>query len=186
MSSEQKVDLITASGRAFTLIQASSGRADEVGRLLTEAAEWMQRKGISQWKPEQFTEDEVRSYFTNRTVFIALDRDIPAGMFTLQPSDPGYWKAMDDPSYYYLHRLTVSLAYRRFGLGQTLLSFAVDKAIRDGKKGLRLDCRQNNEALNLYYQKQGFAFKGISEQKDHFANLYECLAPAVSEARSDQ
>ncbi|GGA25210.1 GNAT family N-acetyltransferase [Paenibacillus physcomitrellae] len=181
MSSKQKFDLITASARFFTLVQASSDSVDNVRKLLIEAAEWMQEKGINQWRPEQFTEDEVRSYFSRRIVYIAFDGEKPAGMFTLQSSDPGYWKSMDDPNYYYLHRLTVSVPYRHCGLGQSFLDWTMDKTVKDGKKGLRLDCRRNNEVLNLYYQNQGFAYMGISEQQDHFANLYERPVPVTTE-----
>ncbi|WP_138493505.1 GNAT family N-acetyltransferase [Paenibacillus pinistramenti] len=173
MSAIEHVELTTASGQSFQLAEAVPAEAEVVRQLLVEAAEWMQRSGIDQWKPEFFSLQAVQAYFNHRRIFVAYDRGTPAGMFTLQNSDPGYWKENDDPDYYYLHRLTVSVPYRSCGLGKAMLEWAVEKAGRDRKKGLRLDCRRISGKLNSFYQNQGFRFKGISEQADHLANLYE-------------
>jgi GNAT superfamily N-acetyltransferase len=165
--------ILYASGHSFQLVQAGAGDVELIRQMLVEAAEWMQGEGIEQWKPEQFTVDEIMTYFEYRMIFLALDGEKPAGMFTLQDTDPSYWKTNDDPNYYYLHRLTVSLPYRRFGLGTAFLDWASNKASSEGKKGLRLDCRRSNLKLNRFYQKQGFKFMGVTEKQEQFFNLYE-------------
>lgn len=161
--------------QSIKVIRAEINLIADILRLLHEAAEWMVSKGINQWNPEQFTkEDDIVEYFTDRQVYIALDGDVVAGMFTLQFSDPQYWGIRNDDSYAYLHRLAVSGAYRGAGLGQHLLNQAVIIAKELGCTGLRFDTVAHNIKLNRYYQSMGFHYMGTNDMGNgRLVNLYE-------------
>lgn len=165
--------LVSAKGNRFQIRAAELADAETIYSMLTEAARWMENSGIKQWTERQFSLAEVQGYFSNRTPYIAFDGEVPAGMFTLQSSDPDYWKKRNDQQYYYLHRLVVRGPYRSTGLGTALLNWAVRKSAADHKRGLRLDCRASNDKLNSYYQGQGFQFQGVTEKELTLFHLYE-------------
>lgn len=156
------------------IIRAELSRVGDVLKLLREAAEWMETNGIKQWSPGQFNEKDIAGYFTDRHVYIAMDGDVVAGMFTLQFSDPQYWGRKNDNSYAYLHRLVVASSYRGGGLGQYMLNQALDIAKELGCKGLRFDTVAHNIKLNRFYQSLGFHYMGTNDMGNgRLVNLYE-------------
>ncbi|MBY9082080.1 GNAT family N-acetyltransferase [Paenibacillus sp. HN-1] len=143
-------------------------------KLLRDAAGWMQTTGLTQWNPDQFTDGEVRRYFTEREVYMAFKDDIPAAVFTLQFGDPQYWGGRNDDRYAYLHRLAVALPFRGSGIGGELLKYAAVNAKACGHQGLRLDTIEYNVKLNRYYQTQGFRYMGTNDAGGgRLVNLYE-------------
>ncbi|MDT3424709.1 RimJ/RimL family protein N-acetyltransferase [Paenibacillus forsythiae] len=159
---------------SLNVIRADSGMTGEVLRLLREAAQWMRDNGLTQWRPEQFEEEEIRNYFKEREVYIAMHGDTAAGMFTLQSGDPQYWGRRNNESFAYLHRLAVAMPFRGAGLGGKLLKFAAETATASGRRGLRLDTIADNVKLNRYYQSQGFRYMGTNDVGGgRLVNLYE-------------
>lgn len=162
----------TEQGR-FELRRAEAGDAGEMLALLTEAAEVMEQQGRKQWSPSLFSLDLMEQYLAEREVFILWHEDKAAGMFTLQYGDPDYWGKRDDPSYGYLHRLTVRFAYRGLELGNQMISFAESYLVSKGKRGFRLDCVSHLPTLNRFYQRQGFQFVAEQDMGGRIVNLYE-------------
>lgn len=162
----------TEQGR-FELRRAEAVHAGEMLALLKEAAEVMEQQGRKQWSPSLFSLDLMTQYLEEREVFILWHEDKAAGMFTLQYGDPDYWGKRDDPSYGYLHRLTVRFAYRGLGLGNKMISFAESYLVSKGKRGFRLDCVSHLPTLNRFYQRQGFQFVAEQDMGGRIVNLYE-------------
>lgn len=176
---ETTVKVFETTAGAFAVVQADRERSGEICRLLRQAAGWMEEKGIKQWTPGQFKEEEIRAYFDDRLVYAALAPGGElAGLFTLQFGDLQYWGKRNDPRYAYLHRLTVAQPYKGIGLGGMLLSFAREQAKRLGGAGLRLDTVSGNVPLNRFYQSLGFRFMGINDAGGgRLVNLYEWTDP---------
>ncbi|MHA6528985.1 GNAT family N-acetyltransferase [Paenibacillus sp. BAC0078] len=171
---EQKLQPSSASRSSFTIIRANVERTGDVLKLLREAAGWMEGKGIRQWTPGQFNEHDIAAYFTDREVYLALDGETVAGMFTLQFSDPQYWGDRNDETCAYLHRLAVAKAFRGGGLGRQLIDYALNKARGLGNRALRLDTVAHNVKLNRYYQSLGFCYMGTRDVgAGRLVNLYE-------------
>lgn len=175
MNMERLIPLPGPLGQNFKIREAGLPDALLIRDMLIEAAEWMVSNGISQWRPEQFTADEVASYFSSRRLFIAFQAEEAAGLFTLQTSDPSYWGELNVEGYYYLHRLTVRPAFRSLGLGGAMLEYARQVSIRDNMKGLRLDCRALNDKLTAYYEASGFQKVGGMIKEDVPYNLYQSV-----------
>lgn len=163
---------------SLRITRADHQDAEQVTSLLVNAAEWMESKGIEQWKTEMFTPELIHSYFDEREVFILYVNEQPAAMFTLQAGDLDYWQELNDEEYFYLHRLTVHQDFRSAGLGAILLDWATEYTQTAGKKGLRLDCTTHLVTLNRFYQSHDFRYMGTHHVKGRLANLYEKLAPA--------
>ncbi|OWA37377.1 hypothetical protein B9G55_04760 [Saccharibacillus sp. O16] len=145
--------------------------------MMREAAVVMVEKGIEQWKPEMFTVETVQTYFDTRQIFMLMVADHPAGLFTLQESDPAYWAERNDDRYLYLHRLTVRPVYRGRDYGGLMLRFAEEEAMRRGKRGLRLDCVAHLPSLNRFYVRSGFELVAKQDLKreigGRYVHLYE-------------
>jgi RimJ/RimL family protein N-acetyltransferase len=157
--------------------RADVGRTGDILQLLKAAAQWMVDNGIRQWSPDQFTEEDIAGYFTDREVYLALDGETAAGLFTLQFSDPQYWGSKNDDSFAYLHRLTVGAGYRGSGLGEYMIKHAVSQAKELGCAGLRLDTVAHNIRLNRYYQSLGFHYQGTNDSGNgRLVNLYQYYA----------
>lgn len=167
------VAIFSTSQGSFDLRRGGAEHAEEMLRLLIEAAQVMEQQGREQWKPSLFTLDLMNQYLTEREVFILWHEGKAAGMFTLQYGDPAYWGERDDPRYGYLHRLTVRSSYRGLGLGEKMLSFTEDYLLSKGAKGFRLDCVSHLPTLNHYYQRQGFQFVAEQNMGGRSVNLYE-------------
>ncbi|MNN45375.1 Acetyltransferase (GNAT) family protein [compost metagenome] len=141
--------------------------------MLIEAATWMATLSFQQWNPEQFTVEEVQSYFDGRDIYILSNNHEAIGMCTLQDDDPGYWGDLNESGYSYLHRLTVRNSYRRKQLSKEMIYWAARRSKEQQRKGLRLDTAAQNDKLNSLYQKLGFEPKGKGLKGDRHYVLYE-------------
>ncbi len=59
-----------------------------------------------------------------------------------------------------LHLLAVCPAYRGKSLGITILEKAIDIAVRNGKKALRLDALKTNLPARRMFERAGFSYRG--------------------------
>jgi len=60
-----------------------------------------------------------------------------------------------------VHNLAVDPAYRRQGIGKTLLYAAIDEARRQRVSRVTLEVRKSNEAAQRLYQSLGFIAQGV-------------------------
>ena len=157
----------------FEITLAHAVHKEAMLHILTETAEQMLKDGLNQWVPSLFTLELMDEYLNEREVFLLQYEGKPAGMFTLQDSDPSYWGERNDNHFGYLHRLAVLPAYRGLALGTAMIRFG-EKRIKDqGKLGLRLDCVSHLESLNRFYSRQGYQFVAKQNMGTRDVHLYE-------------
>ncbi|MDQ0087710.1 ribosomal protein S18 acetylase RimI-like enzyme [Paenibacillus anaericanus] len=170
----KRLDTMITSTGSFEICLAEPKDSEIIRQMLINAALWMNSIGVPQWNPDQFTEEEVASYFATRELYLLFSGDEPVGFFTLQDRDPDYWGSLHVEGYSYLHRLTVNSNFRGQGLGNEMIHWAVKRSRELNRLGLRLDCWAKNEKVNLMYQALGFKFLGIGQNKyGRQVNLYE-------------
>ncbi|CAM3564021.1 MULTISPECIES: GNAT family N-acetyltransferase [Paenibacillus] len=173
--SNKALKMYTTAKGSFQLGTAAQEDAGEMLSMLREAAELMVKQGLGQWTPSLFTMELMQQYLEEREVFLLRHEGEAAGMFTLQYGDPSYWGERDDPSFGYLHRLTVRPQFRGLSLGAGMLSFAEEKLRAEGRAGFRLDCVSHLPGLNNFYVGQGFQFVAEQDMGGRIVNLYEKL-----------
>lgn len=89
----------------------------------------------------------------NETVgFICINRDEPKEYKDLK------WSSAEDALV--IHRMGVSLDYRRGGIGVELVQFADELATRSGVKYLKTDTYSLNTKAQRLFEKCGYAFIG--------------------------
>jgi len=140
---------------AVTLAVAAPDQADDVLRVLDEAARWLRERGIEQW-PARFerswVEDAIRR---GETWLAAVDGRVVATV-TLDWTD-AVWAGIPANAAY-LHRMAVRR--RSAGLGAVILGWTAGFARQHGREALRLDCVASNRRLRAYYEAAGFVFRG--------------------------
>ena len=139
--------------------RARAEDADGVHGLLHDAAVWLTKRGIDQWKPGDLPRSVVANAIARGEVYVVRAAEALAATLELARSDPGTW-GPDAGDALYVHRLCVARSHAATGLGQRLLDWAGATARERGLRLLRLDCVASNEALRRYYARAGFVERG--------------------------
>ncbi|MFC4601232.1 GNAT family N-acetyltransferase [Cohnella hongkongensis] len=140
----------------------------EIMRLLVNTAEWLLRKGSTQWNSLLRGEDShntPESVHRGEVYIFRNDRDI-TGMVILQ-EEPNAWDRhlwgdkANDGSAVYLHRLAVNRKYAGRGIGKEIMLWA-ETAVREQlhRRLIRLDCLAAISALNEFYRKLDYEYVG--------------------------
>jgi len=89
-------------------------------------------------------------------------------------SDELVWGELDSEDYAYVHRLAIKPDLHGQRLGLNILRQAEIIARTMGKKGIRLDCMQENLALKKFYENSaGYTQVGSAKPFGRTARLYE-------------
>jgi ribosomal protein S18 acetylase RimI-like enzyme len=106
-------------------------------------------------------------------------RDVPGlarrkaiEIFALQWSDRETWGNVPDDAGY-VHGLAIRRDFAGMGLGLEMLRRAEHMVYRVKRECLRLDCVADSEALNEYYRRAGFGYRGRAVVRGLAVSLYE-------------
>ncbi len=158
-------------GGEVILARATAADAATLVALYDEAGTWLMARGLRQWQPGWYTTAmALDSLRTGHEVYLVRRAGEPVGKLTLQWDDTEMWGERP-PDAGYVHGLCVSRAVAGLGLGAALLNWAGERVAARGRRWLRLDCMAANPALRAYYERQGFVYRG--ETEDGWAALYE-------------
>ena len=92
-------------------------------------------------------------------MYLAVLDGQPVGTFALQWSDRETWGDVPDDAGY-VHGLAIRRDFAGTGLGREMLRRAEQMVSLAERTYLRLDCVADNEALNEYYRRAGFVYRG--------------------------
>jgi GNAT superfamily N-acetyltransferase len=141
-----------------TIRPAEAEDIDAVLDVLSEAARWVKSLGIDQW-PERFPRRLVRDALDRAEVFVANGGGDVVGTLMLQWRDPLFWGDRDDAGF--VHRLAIRRSHA--GVGRSLLEWAEQRAVEQGRAFLCVDCMTENLSLRRYYESLGFVEVGEIE-----------------------
>ena len=140
--------------------------------ILSEAAAWLQEKGIDQWPspPNEFWQRRVAAAVERGEIFTV---GIVKNRFAIVriTSSNRHWP--DDGLALYVGMLALRSDMHGQGLGVYILTWASLKALREGKRFLRLDCLASNARLRRYYEEQDFVYRGQLTSDEYVGALYE-------------
>ena len=135
--------------------------------LLEETAEWLESRGIQQWRAGNFR--AAAGYYAEsirrQEVYLAFVGEELVGTLRVLLEDPIVWpdELMDDGIY--LYSLAVRRTWSGKSLGGQMLRWAFTHAANAGKKFVRLDCVASNPFLAEYYVRAGFEERGEIEAR---------------------
>lgn len=143
----------------YTFRLASKDDIDSVFHLYETRVQWMEHKGLRQWNTTNYLSVYSQHYFQkqleeeNLYVFERISSGKIIGAVVLLQSDER-WDECEKDKAYYIHNL-VTDSFEK-GIGMLILNKIEKLAIRDGKRYLRLDCADDSEFLNSYYENMGY------------------------------
>jgi len=136
--------------------------------ILDEAANWLDRRNISQW-PAQFSgvrdwrSERIAGHIEAGHTWLVRTNGEAIATFTLDDdADPDYaggWPDGPDTALY-IFRMAVRRASAGQQVGTHILNWASARAADAGKRWLRLDCHRRNVALQQYYERHAFVRVG--------------------------
>ena len=161
------------------VLPAKIENLSEVKKLLHETAEWLNRKGSTQWAGLLKGEDvhNIEEAINRKEVYLVYRSGQLVGTFALWDKqthwDQDFWGEDLTVDFYYLHRLALSANEHGRGSGSLLLEKAKEIADLNQKSGLRLDCVASNDYLNRFYKKNGFKLVGTVDQYNNGEDLQD-------------
>lgn len=129
----------------------------------------------ARWAYGKHPNDEsLRSYIDRGEMFLLTDGADVAGLTALTMCQGEDYKSipwqieLKSDQVATIHLLAVCPAYRGNSLGLKILKEAMDIAVKNGKKALRLDTLKSNLPAQHMYDRAGFSYRG--EQRMYAEN----------------
>lgn len=161
---------------AFHIRNAADTDIEDLIRLRTEAERWLAENGINQWVPMHQSQSRaiLRNAVSQGGAFVVTDDagGPVVGTVTLGGPDRDWWTQDEiENSAVYIYKMIVAREYAGQGIGSAMLDWASTQAQRAGTDWVRLDCRRDNTALHVYYQRQGFELIRIMQEPLRITDL---------------
>lgn len=135
-------------------------RADEVARifdLYRARVAWMNEAGIHQWNDTDYLNAYPLGYYEEmqkqKLLFVLAGGDRILGAVVLLPQDERWEGSAEKPAWY-VHNLVTAVDAP--GAGKTMLREAERLTRTHGMQAMRLDCAEDNEKLNVWYEAQEY------------------------------
>ena len=138
---------------------AAPAEATLVTAILSEAAAWLDARGIGLWTPEQVSVAAVAPEVERGLFFLAWLDGAAVGTMRLTTSDPAFWPEAVPGEALYLHRLAVRRSAAGGAVSSALLGWAARHGAALGARYLRLDAEASRTTLRGVYERFGFAYQ---------------------------
>jgi 8-oxo-dGTP diphosphatase len=137
---------------------AEASEVDAFVALLEDAAEWLSRRGIVQWRPGSMRAQRdslERAQRDGELLLARKGRQLVGGLVATRRRPPS-WHDRPPAGALYLEKLVIAADRHGRGIGAAMLDAMVAMARTNGIDTLRLDCTADNPALVRYYAARGF------------------------------
>jgi GNAT superfamily N-acetyltransferase len=143
-----------------------------VAAILTEAAEWLDGRGMGMWRTNELTAERLSRDVSDGLFYLA-HTDRPVGTIKFQLSDAEFWPDFPGPDAAYVHRLAVRRAFAGKGVSTALLKWAIVRTAAAGRPHLRLDCEASRPRLRAVYERFGFRHHSDRQVGPYYVARYE-------------
>lgn len=157
---------------------AKESDLDEIMRIVRETIAVMTAENNSQWSAAYPALDDFQNDLKSGSLFICEEDGKVVGFLCINRTEAPEYAAVDwnsDETRFVLHRMAVDVTARRNGIGQRLLAFAEEYAVKSGAYYLRTDTFSRNSGMNALFRRCGFQKTGevhFREIGEHF-NCYD-------------
>lgn len=153
-----------------SIVTARPEHAEGIVALRNRLAEWLQGRGIDQWRPGEFDPDGVAAEIRRGEWWVVVaDEDPHRVLASVQViwADPRVWGEQDEPAGY-VHGVAVDRCLAGTGTGRALIRHAEHVTAVSGRDVVRLDCDVNNPVLARFYQ--GLGYRPLDTQHFYVAH----------------
>jgi GNAT superfamily N-acetyltransferase len=152
--------------------RAESGDAEMVSTILTEAAQWLESRGMGMWRAHELTPERISKDVTDGLFYMAHVGQ-PVGTIRYQLSDVEFWPDVRDTDSAFVHRLAVRRTVAGKAVSTALLTWAVRRTAALGRRFVRLDCEASRPRLRAVYERFGFRYHSVRHVGPYFVARYE-------------
>ena len=153
--------------------QAESADVADVAAILTEAARWVENRGIGMWLADEIAPDAIAKEVDAGLFFLAEHCSQPAGTIKFQLTDQLFWPDLHTSDSVFVHRLAIRRAFAGGAVSTALLAWAAGRAVRLGRRFLRLDCDASRSRLRAVYERFGFRYHSDRRVGPYLVARYE-------------
>jgi GNAT superfamily N-acetyltransferase len=153
--------------------RADLGDADEVERLLREAAQWVDALGVVMWEDGELERASIDADVAAGLYVVAEAAGSVAGIVRFQLEDPFFWPDLPEGQSAFVHRLVVDRTWKGQGVSQALLAWAAARTRELGRDALRLDCDASRTKLRQLYESCGFTLHSYRHVGPYYVSRYE-------------
>jgi GNAT superfamily N-acetyltransferase len=151
-----------------------------VSAILTEAARWLEERGIPLWNVRDLSADQLRGDVASGLFVLAEANGQAAGTLKYQMEDPLFWPDVREGESAFVHRMAVRREYAGGTVSTALLTWAVDRTRALGRRYLRLDCDASRPKLRLVYERFGFQYHSDRHVGPYHVARYEYAVPKAT------
>jgi GNAT superfamily N-acetyltransferase len=152
--------------------QADHEDIERVAQVLSEAARWLEQRGMSMWRADELLRSRIAADVDAELFFIAECDGEAAGVVKFQLEDVLFWPDVPQGESAFVHRLAVQRRFAGGGISSALMSWAVERAQSLGREYLRLDCEASRSKLRTIYERFGFAHHSDRQVGPYFVSRY--------------
>lgn len=122
----------------------------ETDRLIRATADWLIKKGVPLWGPNETSRDELMRVTQAGELIVGRVAGELASCMYLHDEDRLFWPHVSPGEAFYIHRLAVAREFAGRGYAHAMLDWAAHEARSKGRPFLRLDCEPRAKLLALY------------------------------------
>jgi len=161
------------SGMHIVVRQTVAMDVHAVSAILTEAASWLEDRGIPLWKIDDVSVEQLRGDVTSGLFALGEANGTAAGTLKYQLHDSVFWPDVPDGESAFVHRVAVRCDYAGGVVSGALLKWAVDRTRAMGLPYLRLDCDASRSKLRAVYERFGFRYHSDKRVGPYHVSRYE-------------
>ncbi|MFD1177820.1 GNAT family N-acetyltransferase [Paenibacillus puldeungensis] len=140
----------------MNIVKVNRGNVGIFSRVLIEASEWLNSKGLSMWKANDVSVQALLEKYSMEEMRLCYDDSNLIGVYVIQCYDPLFWSELRKNESGYLHKLAVCREYCGKGFGRKLIYSAEQLCRERGIESLRLNCGTFRPRLRNFYEGAGF------------------------------
>ncbi len=144
-----------------------------VSLVLTEAAGWLEARGMALWPSADLTPAHLACDVEGGEFFVAEIEGEVVGTVKFQLRDDAFWPDAPADEAAYIHRLAVRRAQAGGHISHALLTWAISQARDHRRRFLRLDCDGTRPRLRAFYEQFGFRHHSDRQMGPYLAARYE-------------
>lgn len=157
--------------------QAVAIDAHAVSAILTEAASWLEERGIPLWTIDDVSVEQLRGDVASGLFVLGEANGQAAGTLKYQLRDSLFWPDVPEGESAFVHRVAVRRDFAGGAVSAALLKWAVDRTRTLRRPYLRLDCDTSRPKLRLVYERFGFRYHSDRRVGPYHVARYEYAIP---------
>jgi GNAT superfamily N-acetyltransferase len=144
-----------------------------VSDILSEAATWLEQRGMPLWRQDELSRDVIAADVEGGLYVLAEVDGVGAAVVRIQLNDPDFWPDVPEEESVFVHRLAVRRRYAGGTLSRAVLSWVVSHASALDRSYVRLDCEASRPKLRRVYEQFGFRYHSDRQVGPYRVARYE-------------